>query len=127
MALLPFLFKAEEFYPLQPENAETELSLRTNPSYAPHYRNIAEEHYADLPAYKKAHAEPTVVNAYQDWKDLCRRMDEETQLAKKEWKDFCTNMEKQIADLKREKEELYITYKELQRREKPPQPRSSRK
>lgn len=126
MALLPFLFKAEEFYPLQPEDAQAEESLRMNPSYAPMYRNIAEEHYklADAPDQ----VEPdSVVTDYSEWLAACRSIDEQVTEAHRRWKEACNHRDEQIIRLKRECEELRFEYQKMKRVNKPPQPRSARK
>jgi thiol-disulfide isomerase/thioredoxin len=124
MAELPFIFRVEDFVPLQPEDAELEFARRTDPRWAAHYTNVGvrlwgtpEDESADQP----------VVTDYNSWVEYCRKMDEEVAQAKQDWRDAICDRDEAIARLRLRCDELRVKYKRLEARTKPPQPRSTRK
>lgn len=142
MAALPFILVVDKFYPLQPEDSEREEELRNDPRWKDHYRNLAEEYYAEIgcagdagkdsaqaaPQHGVAHkVSSDAGDAYRQWVDQCRSMDAEVERAKQEWRESMLHRDAEIARLRLRSEELRIAAKRLELRPKPKQPRSARK
>lgn len=122
MSELPFPFVADDFYPLQPEDADAELQRRTLPQYADKYTNVAELRYAEAGISRLTN----VVSEYALWVAECSRMDAETERARGQWREAVAEKDYTIAQLKAECEELRMRWRKLQLRPKPPQPKSDR-
>jgi hypothetical protein len=119
MPALPFPFNAAEFHPVQPEEAEREADLRSDPRYAHMYSNVAAARY-------EAQGE-SPAQVYQAWVDTCNKMKQETDEAHRAWREAMMERDRQLLILRDKAEELRIAWKKLESRPKPPQPRSTRK
>lgn len=116
MAQFPFTFNAEQFYPLQPEDAQRELELRSNPQYQEYYTYT--DPWADGTETKVE--EPRT--QYHKWLETCKQMDLELEEAKSKWRESVARREKLLSEMKIECEQARMDYKRLAARLKPTQP-----
>lgn len=118
---LPFVLDVADFLPLQPEDSDVEEARRNNPAYAQLYR------YRSVELLGQTTPEAVVTLEYDQWLEICRRMDEEVRVAKAAWHQAVVERDAAIAEARARAERARAHYREIELRQKPPQPRSARR
>ena len=109
--------------PLQPEDSAREEALRASPAYRDFYTYHSVEAWAKIDGIELASAQPTIENEYNQWKAVCKQMDDELAHAIMEWREAVAERDLIIAKAKLVVDEKRTVMKKLQLRRKPEPPK----